>query len=143
MSPAPLFTVVCASLVAVACAAAQPGYQPTQSGGLLDRAKPFEAGVMGADGGYVPSKAERDLECGKLTGSMRIIITRLKDAGNRPQPSAATQILSNTTTAVTGRPQHMDMSAELQRERARLVAYNRLLAEKKCPTLDLAKELPA
>jgi hypothetical protein len=128
-------------LVLGGCAAAQPGYSPLDKAGPFDRVKPFESGSVDAAGHYTPSPAERALDCRKLTGSMRVIITRLRDAGNRPQPSAATTMMSDAATAVTGRPRHMDMAAELRREQGRLAAFNKLLAEKGCPTVDVPKEL--
>jgi hypothetical protein len=135
----PSILIVCASLGLAACSAAAPGYIPEggRKGGS-ERLKAFEAGEISAAGSYEPSKAERDLDCRRLTGSMQVIITRLKDATNRPPPSALTRNLEDATTAVTKRPRLMDMDAEHRREAARLVAYNNLLAEKKCPTLDLA-----
>lgn len=95
---------------------------------------------MNAAGVYVPSVAERTLDCKKLTGSMRIIISRLSDSANRPQPSMTASAAQSVVAAVRSKPNVLDMTAEDKRERGRLIAYNGLLAEKKCQTLDLAKE---
>lgn len=124
-----------------ACAADTSSLQSAeQRGGPMSMAKPFESGRV-AGGAYVPSAAERALDCKKLKGSMLIIIARLKDAGNRPRASAAASAIQSGVSSIKGRPNSMDLDAELLRERARLTAYNGLLAEKSCPTMDLAKEL--
>ena len=125
------------------CAACAAGPETTTSGkgSALDRVKPFESGAVNPAGVYVPSPAERALDCKKLTGSMRIIITRQQDARNRPQPSMPAAAAQSVVSAMRGQPSPLDMNAEHVRERGRLTAYNALLAEKKCSTLDLAKEL--
>jgi hypothetical protein len=102
--------------------------------------KNFDSGDVADNGQYQPSQAERDLDCKRLLGSMKIIISRLKDQTNRPQPSLVASAAQQTSKAVTGRP-GIDMTAEERRERARLVAYNKLLGEKKCQTLDIDAEL--
>lgn len=125
------------------CAAAMPGYTPPEDKpSPLSRITPFESGTMTQSGAYQPSEAERGLECRKLTGSMHVIVARLKDAQNRTRPSgAASTMQSVTTSTVGGSTAGLDIDAETQRERARLEAYNRLLAEKKCATMDIAAEL--
>ena len=122
------------------CAAALPGYSPPRgqgSDGRPEALKPFQSGSLDNKGGYVVSDAERKLTCGKITGSMHVIMSRLKDAPNRPQESMATkaaQTISGPAAASTPPP---DIATEVAREKARLKAYNELLAEKKCPTLDI------
>ena len=122
-----------------ACAAAPETASSNSS--PLDRIKPFESGNVTAAGVYIPSEAERALDCKKLMGSMRIIIARLRGAGNRPQASLPAAAAQGVVATIRGQPSALDMDAELIREHGRLTAYNRLLAEKKCPTLDLTKEL--
>lgn len=133
------------SLVALAlgaCAAASPGYVPEggrKSG--LDRVKPFQSGDVAASGAYVPSDAERALDCKRLRGSMIIIVAKLKDSGKGPAPSAASATVQSAIAGVRGKAIILEPTAEAKRERARLEAYNQLLAEKKCPVMDINAEL--
>lgn len=135
--------VVLAAGLLSGCAAAMPGYTPPDDKpSPLSRITPFESGSMTQAGVYQPSEAERGLDCRKLTGSMHVIVARLKDAQNRIRPSgAASTMQSATTSTIGGSTAGLDIDAETQRERARLDAYNRLLAEKKCATMDIAAEL--
>jgi hypothetical protein len=134
---------VLSAAVLCACAAAVPGYvPPTDNPSSFSKLKKFDAGDVTDAGVYQPSAAERDLDCRRLLGSMRIIISRLQDQPNRPRPGVLAATAQMTAKSVTGRP-GIDLSAEEQRERARLVAFNKLLGEKKCQTLDLDAELAA
>ncbi len=134
-----------AALLVAACAAATPGYKPPDSKPtLLSRAKPFESGDVSAGGVYEPSAQEKALDCRKITGSIHIMIERIKDAPNRIRPSAtAATMQSMAKSTIGGTVAGSDIDGETTRERARLEAYNKLLAEKKCPTLDIAAELGA
>jgi hypothetical protein len=129
-------------LALAGCSSAAQLNQGEQRSGPATLAKPFESGTM-AGAAYTPSGAEKALDCKKLRGSMLIIIARLKDSSVRPKASAASAAIQSGVSSVKGQPNTMDLDAELQRERARLTAYNALLAEKKCPTMDLAKGLAA
>jgi hypothetical protein len=141
MSARRALTVCLALAPLCAACAAGPETNTSGKGSPLDRVKPFESGAVNTAGVYVPSEAERALDCKKLTGSMHIIVTRLRDNANRPQPSMPAAAAQSVISTVRGQPGPLDMDAELLRERGRLTAYNTLLAEKKCATLDLAKEL--
>lgn len=126
-----------------ACSAVAPGYQPTggRASPLLERAKSFEAGDVTETGVYKPSEQERSLDCRRLLGSMRVIISRLKDSQNRPAPSAVAGAAQQTAASMGARS--IDMTAEEKREKARLVAYNQLLKDKQCAPLDIEQELRA
>lgn len=106
---------------------------------MLERAKSFEGGEVVDSGAYKPSEQEKALDCRRLLGSMKVIISRLKDAHNRPAPGAIAAAAQQTTAAMGARS--IDMTAEEKREKARLVAYNQLLKEKECSTLDIEREL--
>lgn len=136
------FTSAGLAVLLSACAAAMPGYVP--EGGKkssFERAKPFEAGEVSPAGAYVPSEAERALDCRRLRGSMLIIVAKLKDAGKGPQASAVSGATQSAVAAVRGKAMIMEPTAEARRERARLDAYNKLLAEKNCPVMDISAEL--
>ncbi len=124
-----------------ACSAVSPGYVPPGSKpSPLAALKPFEAGEVADNGVYQPSAQEQALDCGRLTGSMRIIISRLKDFPNRPRASGLAAAAQQASTSVTGKP-GIDMTAEERREKARLVAFNKLLAGKKCTPMNIDAEL--
>ena len=82
------------------CASATPGFQPASGKpSLADRVKPFDAGEVAESGVYKPSDAERALDCRRLLGSMRIIISRLRDAQKRPAPSAIARTASEESVS--------------------------------------------
>jgi hypothetical protein len=73
---------------------------------------------------------------------MQLIITRLKDPVFRAEPSAVSSSLQTGSAAIGGgSARGADRQAEYARERARLEAYNRLLASKNCKTMDIDAEL--
>jgi hypothetical protein len=123
------------------CAAATPGYSPDTASPPKLALPTTQSGTV-TNGRYEPSADERKLDCRKLTGSMQVMLSRLKDAPNRPRPSAiATTLQTATQPALKGSAIGSDFEGELARERARLDAYNALLGEKKCKTMDVAAEL--
>jgi hypothetical protein len=142
LPPSRLTAVGLVAVLLSACAAAQPGFVP--EGGrksAFDRVKPFQSGEVAPSGTYVPSEAERGLDCKRLRGSMIIIVAKLKDTGKGPAPSAASATAQSAIASVRGKAIILEPTAEAKRERARLEAYNGLLAEKKCPVMDINAEL--
>jgi len=99
-----------------------------------------ETGAMADDGRYQLSAEEQALNCRKLTGRMQVRLMQVRDAapevsgGARAMQGAANSVFGGTTRGLDG-------TAERRRDLALLDAYNRRLAEKGCPTYDLAKEL--
>lgn len=132
---------VASALVLGGCSAAAPGYQPAggRSSTLLERAKSFEAGDVTETGAYKPSEQERSLDCRRLLGSMKVIVSRLRDSHNRPAPSAVASAAQQASASMGAKS--IDMTAEEKREKARLVAYNQLLKDKQCAPLDIEQEL--
>ena len=99
-------------------------------------------GIRPAPSSYLLTAEEIKLDCPKLTGRMRIKIANMRDGVQRPDASAASRTIQSALTPVMGGTQRgMDPTADLQRDRAKLEAYNKRLAEKKCKTLDLDAEL--
>lgn len=123
------------------CAAVAPGFQPEggKKSPLLERAKAFEAGEVADNGTYAPSENEKALDCRRLLGSMKVIISRLRDSQSRPLPSVVSSAAQQVGQSMGAKS--IDMSVEEKREKARLVAYNRLLKDKQCATLDIEQEL--
>jgi hypothetical protein len=135
------FLPLAALLALTACAAAVPGYSPPPFR-EKKHATFVESGDIGADGHYHLSDYEKALDCKRITGSMHIIIARLRDAQGRARPSQLA-IATHQTVApmIKGSTRGADGDSELTRERSRLAAYNRHLAEKNCKTIDIEAEL--
>ena len=139
---------VSALLALAGCAAAMPGYVPDK--GRLQLAKDKAAAKSGpqvtnpvtADGTYTLSATERKLSCRRLTGVIQIKIQQFRAEASR-QPTS--RITTATTTAIAkpmaGGRVKPDNESEHARDRARLVAMNELMIEKKCGRFDLEAAL--
>ncbi|HRK19375.1 MAG TPA: hypothetical protein PK970_10505 [Hyphomicrobiaceae bacterium] len=139
----PLLFAALAALAVGGCAAAVPGYSPpsgksAKASPLAAMTKSFESGTVTQRGDYQPSDAEKKLECGKLVGSMQIIMRRLDDAGNRPTQSQSSRTAQALMSPVAASKGPLPLTEEIAREKARLKAYNGLLIEKKCKPLDIS-----
>jgi hypothetical protein len=128
-------------LLLAACAAAVPGYTPPPF--KENKAvEPMKSGDMDADGTYHMSSQEMATDCSHLRGYMLVTITRLRQrAGEVATSPFAVGANSVKTTVFGGSSKGLDRDAEYRRDRARLEAYNRHLASKKCPTVDIEGEL--
>ena len=88
------------------------------------------------------SGAEKQMDCKRLTGSIQIGITRLRDAIGREEPSAVSSTAQKMATSVFGgSAKSGDRQGVYARERAKLDAYNNELGAKGCPMLDIDAEL--
>jgi len=135
-----LFLIVAGVLAG--CAAAEPGFMPPSP--LYDKlhSKLANGGGMAADGRYILNDQETKLDCKKINGSIHVGILQLREVAGRHRPlSVAVQTQKVTSTVVAGSSYGMDPDGEAARARARLEALNARLAEKNCPTFDLAAEL--
>jgi len=136
---------ILAVLPLVAACAAVPGYTPPPLEGSHDKnkfAKALESGDVGSEGRYEMSAAEKAMDCKRLTGSIEITISRLRDPLVKQEPSAissATQKLS--TPLYGGSSKAGDRQAIYARERAKLEAYNAELAARGCKTVNIEAEL--
>jgi hypothetical protein len=129
-----------ALLLLTACAAALPGYTPPpfkESKG----AQPFKSGQVTADGRYEMAEEEKLMDCRRTTGSMSIVIERLRHRSTEVGTSQIAVAASKLSPYVRGSDKGFDRDAEYARDRARLAAYNRHLASKGCPTVDVEAEL--
>jgi hypothetical protein len=130
------------ALALTGCAAAAPGYSPDPPSAAGNKILPTMQSGSVDKGAYQPSDDEKKLDCRKLTGSMHVMLSRLKDAPNRPRPSGISTAIQGAAAPVfKGSTIGSDFEGELARERLRLDAYNKLLAEKKCKTMDVEAEL--
>ena len=134
------FSPLAALLLLVSCAAV-PGYSPPPFEGSPEKskfAKAMESGDVGPEGRYEMSAAEKAMDCKRLTGSIQITLSRLKDPFMRQEPSA----VSSAAQALYGSSgKGTDRRAAFARERAKLDAYNAELAAKGCKTVDIEAEL--
>jgi hypothetical protein len=135
--------VPAALLALTACASAVPGYVPPPLGGEKKNefAHAMESGDMRGDR-YEMSSTERGMDCKRMTGSMQITISRLKDKYGREEPSSVASSAQSYSGPLFGSSgKGADRGALYARERAKLDAYNEELAAKNCKTLDIEAEL--
>ena len=135
-----------------ACASADSGaLSPVSSAAAAERtgaAQPPTAAATTAspglqtNGTYVLSPAELELSCKKLTGRAMVRILQLRDHDLSRRTSLASRSLQQVATPIFGGTRYgADPEAAYRRDLAMLEAYNRRLAEKRCKTFDLVKEL--
>jgi hypothetical protein len=94
------------------------------------------------DGRYELSQDELAMDCRRMTGSMKITISRLRDAEGRKGGSVLAESAHKVVPLITqGSTVSADRQSSMARERAKLDAYNRQLAARNCKTLDLDAEL--
>jgi len=131
----------CTLSLLAACAAAVPGYTPPPFK-ETKIVEPMKAGDMDADGVYHMSNQEKATDCGHLRGSIMVSISRMRARG-RDVATSPFAVGANTaaTTVFGGSSRGLDRDAEYRRDRARVEAYNRHLASKNCPTVNIAAEL--
>ena len=135
--------LVPAALIALTACAAMPGYTPPSFGGEKKSqfGQPLESGDM-RGGRYEMSATEKAMDCKRLTGSMQITISHLKDSYGREDPSAVASTAQTWAGPLFGSSgKGADRQAVYTRERAKLDAYNEELAAKSCKTLDVEAEL--
>jgi len=134
-------TLLAPLLLLGACAAAMPGYTPPPFKEKSKLAQPQEGGTM-REGHYEMSDNEKSLDCKRLTGSMQIAISRMRDGHGLDDRSAASSAMQSMVPSVFGGSSAgADRQADHARERAKLEAYNRHLASKNCQTVDIEAEL--
>ncbi len=129
-----------------ACAAETGGSSPAVylpvATGPAATAGAGAASVRAAPGGYKLTEAESRLDCPKLTGQMKVRIANMRAAyGQRSGTNVSQSIQAVVTPVFGGTTRGLDPDADLQLDRAKMEAFNRRLAEKKCKTLDLDAEL--
>lgn len=124
------------------CAAALPGFSPPDARAGKTHGKAQTGGGLAPDGRYVLSDQETTLDCKKINGSIHVGILQMREVGARHRPSAAAVQIQKMSSPVAGGSAYgLDPDGEAARSRARLEALNARLAEKNCPTFDLAAEL--
>lgn len=109
----------------------------SSKGGIIP-ASSLKTGTFAADGHYKLSRQERSQSCKRIKGKMNVRIVQLQRTGILRSSSTMARKFSSM---FSGGEHGLDGKTRRQRQRAVLVAYNKLLAKKKCPTVDLAREL--
>ena len=132
-----------ATLLVLAACAAVPGYSPPPLSEPKSKfGKALESGDVGAEGRYEMSATEKAMDCKRLTGSIQIVITRLRDPLGREAQSSASATAQKLTSPLYGSSaKTADRQAVYARERAKIDAYNGELAAKGCKTVDIEAEL--
>jgi hypothetical protein len=135
---------VLAALLLLASCAAVPGYTPPPLEGSHKSkfGTALESGDVGTEGRYEMSAAEKAMDCKRLTGSIQIGITRLRDPLGRQEPSTVSATAQKLSSPLYGSSaKTADRQGVYTRERAKLEAYNEELAAKGCKTIDIEAEL--
>jgi hypothetical protein len=124
------------------CAAATPGFSPPDARAEKRHAQAPTGGGMTAEGRYLLNDQEAKLDCKKINGAIHLGILQMREEASRHRPSAvAVQIQKMSSPVAPGSAYGLNPDGEAARNRARLEALNARLAEKSCPTYDLAAEL--
>jgi hypothetical protein len=133
--------ILCTLLLLAACAAALPGYTPApfkESSAM----KPMKSGDMDTAGTYHMSGQEKSTDCKHLRGAMMVTIGRLRERAKEVGTSSLALGANKLAKPfLGGSDKGLDRDAEYERDRARLEAYNRHLADKGCQTVDIEAEL--
>lgn len=141
LTPYRLLALVTAGALA-GCAAAVPGFSPPNTRTDKLHGNASAGGGMTADGHYALTESEAKFDCKKLSGTIHVGILQLREASTRHRPSPVASQLQKMSAPVNGGSAYgMDPDAEAARTRTRIEAFNARLAERKCPTYDLAAEL--
>lgn len=94
------------------------------------------------DGTYVLNPSELALNCKKLAGRTVVRILQIRDYELSQKTSFASRQAQKIATPVFGGTSYgADPDADYRRDRAIVEAYNWRLAEKRCKSFDLVKEL--
>jgi hypothetical protein len=134
--------IFCTLSLLAACAAAIPGYTPPPFKEKTKVVEPLRAGDVDTDGVYQMSNQEKATDCKHLRGSIVVTISRMRNRASEGSTSSLAIGANKAATSVFGGSSRgLDRDAEYQRDRARIEAYNRHLASKKCPTVNIAAEL--
>jgi hypothetical protein len=136
-----------ALLALAGCAAAMPGYVPDKGRLQLSKEKaaksePQVATPAAADGSYTLSAKERSFSCRRLTGVVQIKIQQFRAETSR-EPTSRITTASESAMAKPMAGGHVKPATESEhaRDRARLIALNELMVEKKCGRFDLDSAL--
>ena len=135
--------IVCflASVLAGCAASPEPGSYSLASEGQPPPAAAAASTSAGPPPAYILSEEERNADCKRLTGRMKIRIVQIRDYTARAKTSALSRNMQLAHSQVWGTTVGINPDAEYARDRAMLDAYNAQLAAKGCKTLDLAAEL--
>ncbi|MCL4766089.1 MAG: hypothetical protein KJZ80_07650 [Hyphomicrobiaceae bacterium] len=147
----PRLLLMAVGALTAACAGAEPG--GLAPGGPVaasqeDAAQPPAPATAAVtpglqpDGSYVLSPSELALDCKKLTGRTLVRILQIRDYELSRKSSFASRQFQQVAKPLFGGTSHgADPDADYRRDRAVVEAYNRRLAERRCKSFDLVKEL--
>lgn len=140
--PRPFLTWVSIAAVIGGCAQAMPGYVPPSPKRDKMLAAAPKGGGLDEAGVYHLTEQEQKLDCKHLNGSISVKIVQMRAAGDRAQPSVASNTMRAAMEPLKGGTTYAkDTATDYKNDRARLEALNKRLAEKNCRTYDLEAEL--
>lgn len=132
----------CAGVDSAALAPAPPAAAAEQSAARPASAPTTPAPGLQPDGTYILSPSELALNCKKLAGRTVVRILQIRDYEFSQKTSFASRQAQKIAAPVFGGTSYgADPDADYRRDRAMVEAYNRRLAEKRCKSFDLMKEL--
>lgn len=127
-------TATAALLMLAGCAGATP--EPESAAIAGPAAAPAPPVV------YELTKQDKTMDCRRLTGRIRVKLALLKSAAGAPKASEPAALAQKAVTPVFGgTTRGADPAADLRADRAQIDAFNKRLAELKCPTVDVDAEL--
>lgn len=128
--------LIAAVLLMGGCAAQSEGI------GATPAAAPAAEPTPAAASTYKLTATEEKLDCPRLTGQMRVRISQMRVAMARSAGSDASRTAQSAVVPLFGgTTRGMNLASDAAQDRAKLEAFNRRLAEKKCKTLDIDAEL--
>ena len=133
---------LCLALVTGGCAAAVPGYVPPNPKTERFAAAAPKGGGFDTGGVYHLSEQEQELDCKRLTGSIRIKIAQMRANASRAPASDVTKVVRRANNPLEANPGYgFSPNDDYKRDRARLETLNRRLTEKQCQSFDIEAEL--
>lgn len=127
-------TAAAVLLVLAGCAGATP--EPDSVAIAGPAAAPAPVAV------YELTKQDKTMDCRRLTGRIRVKLAILKSAAGAPKASEPAALAQKAATPIFGgTTRGADSAADMRADRAQIDAFNKRLAELKCPTVDVDAEL--
>lgn len=131
----PLGVLCTAMTIATGCAS-QSNLSIDATGG------PPQAKPTGMSTGYVLTDADRELDCKVIRGRMKVAIFHLQSHRDMPSSTVLSRNMQSAAAGIFGGTTYgTNPQAIVDKETARLKAYNSLLKDQDCATFDLQKEL--
>lgn len=121
---------------------------PTSPAHRLALALLASAALLAAPGAraaepYKLSPSELKLDCKRLTGTVKVRLIALRQKPSAPSSTLSRGVQSVATPIFGGTRHNADEATQRAADMSLVEAYNKRLAEKNCPSFDLAAALAA